>query len=44
MWGSLEPAIVAWQRNEFDGMGAVQVPVWPVRWAMVFTGAIVVVN
>ena len=44
VWGSLEPAIEAWQRNEFDGMGAVQVPVWPVRWAMVFTGAIVVVN
>ncbi len=30
-WGSLDPIAHAWNSNEFEGEGALRVPVWPAR-------------
>ncbi len=30
-WGSIDPALYAWRSNEFEGEGALRVPVWPAR-------------
>ena len=30
-WGSIDPAIHAWNSSEFEGEGAMRVPVWPAR-------------
>lgn len=32
---AVSPAIRSFSRGEFDGAGALQVPVWPARWAIV---------
>lgn len=34
-WGSLDPSIHAWTSNEFEGEGALRVPVWPARFIIV---------
>ena len=34
-WGSIDPSIHAWTSNEFEGEGALRVPVWPVRFVIV---------
>ena len=34
-WGSIDPSIHAWTSNEFEGEGALRVPVWPVRFIIV---------
>lgn len=34
-WGSVEPALYAWNSNEFEGEGALRVPVWPARFLVV---------
>jgi TRAP-type C4-dicarboxylate transport system permease small subunit len=34
-WGSVEPALYAWSSNEFEGEGALRVPVWPARFLVV---------
>jgi TRAP-type C4-dicarboxylate transport system permease small subunit len=34
-WGSLEPAAHAWTSDEFEGEGALRVPVWPARFIVV---------
>jgi TRAP-type C4-dicarboxylate transport system permease small subunit len=34
-WGSLDPAAYAWSSNEFEGEGALRVPVWPARFMVV---------
>lgn len=31
VWGSFEPALHAWTSGEFEGEGAMRVPVWPAR-------------
>ena len=31
VWGSYEPALHAWMSGEFEGEGALRVPVWPAR-------------
>ncbi len=33
-WGSLDPAAHAWNSNEFEGEGALRVPVWPARFVV----------
>jgi TRAP-type C4-dicarboxylate transport system permease small subunit len=38
-WGSVDPALYAWASNEFEGEGALRVPVWPARW-IVFLGSL----
>ena len=30
-WGSIDHAVHAWNSNEFEGEGALRVPVWPAR-------------
>ncbi len=34
-WGSFDPALHAWTSNEFEGEGALRVPVWPARFLVV---------
>lgn len=34
-WGSFDPAIHAWTSNEFEGEGALRVPVWPARFIVI---------
>ena len=34
-WGSFEPALHAWTSNEFEGEGALRVPVWPARYIII---------
>ena len=34
-WGSFEGAAHAWTSNEFEGEGALRVPVWPARFVIV---------
>lgn len=34
-WGSIDPALYAWRSNEFEGEGALRVPVWPARFTVV---------
>ncbi len=34
-WGSFEGAAHAWASNEFEGEGALRVPVWPARFVLV---------
>lgn len=38
VWGSYEPALHAWTSGEFEGEGALHVPVWPAR-IVVMTGS-----
>ncbi|MDB5838438.1 MAG: hypothetical protein JWQ23_390 [Herminiimonas sp.] len=39
-WGSIETAIHAWTTNEFEGEGALRVPAWPTRFAIVLGTAL----
>jgi TRAP-type C4-dicarboxylate transport system permease small subunit len=41
VWGSYEPALHAWNSGEFEGEGALRVPVWPARFIVMF-GALLV--
>jgi TRAP-type C4-dicarboxylate transport system permease small subunit len=41
VWGSYEPALHAWTSGEFEGEGALRVPVWPARLVVMF-GALLV--
>ncbi len=41
---AIDPAIKSWTRNEFEGVGALKVPVWPARWAIVVGGALAGIN
>lgn len=43
-WGSLEPAGYAWTSNEFEGEGALRVPVWPARFVVVIGTALAAVQ
>jgi TRAP-type C4-dicarboxylate transport system permease small subunit len=42
VWGSFEPALHAWTSNEFEGEGALRVPVWPARFVVMLGSALVV--
>lgn len=37
-------AIRSYTRNEFDGVGALKVPVWPARWAIVMGAGLAGIN
>jgi TRAP-type C4-dicarboxylate transport system permease small subunit len=41
---AVEPAIRSWTRDEFDGVGALKVPVWPARWAIVMGAGLAGLN
>jgi TRAP-type C4-dicarboxylate transport system permease small subunit len=34
-WGSIDPALYAWNSSEFEGEGALRIPVWPARFLVV---------
>ncbi len=42
VWGCFEPALHSWVSNEFEGEGALRVPVWPARFVVMFGAALVV--
>jgi TRAP-type C4-dicarboxylate transport system permease small subunit len=41
VWGSYEPTLHAWTSGEFEGEGALRVPVWPARF-VVMAGSLLV--
>ena len=42
--GAIGPALRTYANGEFDGEGALRVPVWPTRFIIVFGSALAVVN
>ena len=43
VWGSTEPALHAWSSGEFEGEGALRVPVWPARFVVMFGSLLVAI-
>jgi TRAP-type C4-dicarboxylate transport system permease small subunit len=43
VWGSYEPAMHAWNSGEFEGEGALRIPVWPARLVVMFGSLLVAV-
>lgn len=43
VWGSYEPMLHAWTSGEYEGEGALRVPVWPAR-IVVLAGAVLVIT
>jgi TRAP-type C4-dicarboxylate transport system permease small subunit len=41
VWGSFEPALHAWTSSEFEGEGALHVPVWPARFTVMLGSALI---
>ena len=39
-WGAIDPALHAWNSNEFEGEGAMRVPSWPARFIVVIGAAL----
>jgi TRAP-type C4-dicarboxylate transport system permease small subunit len=39
-WGSFDGAAHAWRSNEFEGEGALRVPVWPARFVLIIGTAL----
>ncbi len=44
MWGGLEPLEHAWSAGEYEGEGALRVPVWPARATVVVGTALAALN
>jgi len=44
VWGAWEPAAYAWTSNEFEGEGALRVPVWPARFVIILGSGLAVFN
>lgn len=44
VWGGFEPSIHAWTSGEYEGEGALRVPVWPARFAVIVGAILVVVS
>ncbi len=42
--GTIDPALYAWNTNEFWGEGALRVPVWPTRFMILVGAALAIVN
>ncbi len=42
VWGTLEPLQHAWMSGEYEGEGALRVPVWPARLVILLGAALVV--
>lgn len=42
--GGWESAIFSWVENEFEGEGALRVPVWPTRFMILFGGTLAALN
>jgi TRAP-type C4-dicarboxylate transport system permease small subunit len=43
-WGSIDHAGYAWNSNEFEGEGALRVPVWPARFMVTFGSFLATLN
>ncbi len=43
-WGSIDPSIHAWTTNEFEGEGAMRVPVWPARFIILLGTSLAAFN
>jgi TRAP-type C4-dicarboxylate transport system permease small subunit len=43
VWGTVEPLQHAWSTGEFEGEGALRVPVWPARIVVLFGATLVTV-
>jgi TRAP-type C4-dicarboxylate transport system permease small subunit len=43
-WGSIDGAVHAWVSDEFEGEGALRVPVWPARFVIVLGCALACVS
>jgi TRAP-type C4-dicarboxylate transport system permease small subunit len=44
VWGSYEPMLHAWMSGEYEGEGALRVPVWPARVTVVIGSILVIVS
>ena len=44
VWGSYEPMLHAWTSGEYEGEGALRVPVWPARVVVVIGSTLVIVS
>jgi TRAP-type C4-dicarboxylate transport system permease small subunit len=44
VWGSYEPTLHAWISGEYEGEGALRVPVWPARVVVVIGSILVVIS
>lgn len=44
VYGSIDGAIYAWQSNEFEGEGALRVPVWPAKFVIVLGCSLAALN
>jgi TRAP-type C4-dicarboxylate transport system permease small subunit len=44
LWGGIDPAIYAWTSGEFEGEGALRVPVWPARFVIILCSALAMLN
>lgn len=42
--GGWEEGVRSWVENEFEGEGALRVPAWPARWAVMFGSAVALMN
>jgi len=43
VWGGYEPAMHAWTSGEFEGEGALRIPVWPARLAVMLGSLLVAI-
>jgi TRAP-type C4-dicarboxylate transport system permease small subunit len=43
-FGAIDPAIYSWTSNEFEGEGALHVPVWPARFIVVLGAGLAAVS
>ena len=44
LFGSIEGAMYAWESDEFEGEGALRVPVWPAKFVIVIGCALATIN
>jgi len=44
VWGAYDPAVYSWISNEYEGEGALQVPVWPARFIIILGSALAILN
>ena len=44
VWGSYEPALHAWSSGEFEGEGALRIPVWPARFVVMLGSLLVAIT
>lgn len=44
VYGGIDPLVHAWQSNEYEGEGALRVPTWPARFAVILGAALVVLD